>query len=279
MADPWPTIRSTRRTLVDARGTQGLNPAPATRVQYSMVSGFLDWFEENKVGIIGTLTLHTGVLFTLTLMSLRTAPELEKEILIPVEVMPEAEVQELVEQMIRKEMGLTEKVTNLTSNITAQTRPYINQQRLSESVQTEVEAQAQAEFDRLAQERMDRGETAPVIPELDPSKWNKELYMDKAAEPMRVEGATTVWHDLKDRVRGEGVPGYLCRKQGRVAVKISVARDGTVEKAEFDNGQSFNADDCMLEHALRSAKGTRFNASGSAPDPQVGTVYFIFVQQ
>lgn len=244
-----------------------------------MLSGFLDWFEENKVGIIGTLTLHTGVLFALTLMSLRVTPELDREVQMPVEVMPEEEVQELVENVIRKEMGLTEKVTNLTSNITAQVRPYINQQRLSESVQSEVEAQAQAEFDRLAQERADRGEEPPVVPTLDPSKWNKDLYMDKAAEPVRVEGATTVWHDLKDRVRGDGVPGYLCHKQGRVAVRISVARDGTVEKAEFDSGQSFNADDCMLEQALRSAKRTRFNASGSAPNAQVGTVYFMFVKQ
>ena len=85
-----------------------------------MLSGFLDWFEENKVGIIGTLTLHTGVLFALTLMSLRVTPELDREVQMPVEVMPEAEVQELVENVIRKEMGLTEKVTNLTSNITAQ---------------------------------------------------------------------------------------------------------------------------------------------------------------
>ncbi len=244
-----------------------------------MLSGFLDWFEENKVGVIGTLTLHSLVLFACTLTSLRAEqdPLVDRE--MSVDVISQEEMEEVIENKERMEQGLPMKVTNLSNNITAQVRPYINQQRLAESVEQDLRSLEKAEFDRLAQERAERGETAPEIPELDPSKWNKELYMNKAAEPVRVEGATTVWHDLKDRVRGEGVPGYLCRTQGRVAVRVSVGQDGVVQKAEFDPSQSVNADECMLEQAMRSARNTRFNALGSAPTKQNGTVYFMFLPQ
>lgn len=243
-----------------------------------MLDGFLNWFEENKVGIIGTLTLHTIVLFACTLMSLRTEAPSEQRGEMRVDLMPEEEVQKMVENMIRREEGMPENVVNLTSNITAQVRPHIDQQRLAESVEQDARALEKAEFDRLAQEREARGEHAPVTPELDPSKWEKELYMNRA-EPARVEGAAIVTHDLKERVRGDGVPGYLCKDQGLVAIRVSVGRDGVVEKAEFDDGQSHNVNDCMLEQALRSAKRTRFNAAGTAPDPQVGTIKFMFLPQ
>ncbi|MBK9177848.1 MAG: energy transducer TonB, partial [Flavobacteriales bacterium] len=76
-----------------------------------------------------------------------------------------------------------------------------------------------------------------------------------------------------------GVPAYLCKDQGRVAIRVTVERDGSVRKAELDRSQSHNVDDCMLEQALSSAKRTRFNASSGAPDPQTGTVFFLFLPQ
>jgi hypothetical protein len=103
--------------------------------------------------------------------------------------------------------------------------------------------------------------------------------MEKAAEPVKVEGATTVWHDLKDRVRANDVPGYLCKDQGRVAIAVQVDRRGVVVKAEIDARQTSQANECMLEHALNSTRRARFNASSSAPDVQKGTVYFLFLPQ
>ncbi|HRH38150.1 MAG TPA: ATP-binding protein, partial [Flavobacteriales bacterium] len=189
-----------------------------------MVSGFLDWFERNKVGVIGTLTLHSLILFLLTMTKLENERDEEHRNEVRVDVMPELVAEEVVENIIRREQGLPEKVTNLTSNITAKVRPYINQQQLTEAVNNEVQAEAQAEMDRLKQERADRGEVDPTIPELDPSKWKKENYMSKPAEPVRHEGAMLVEHDLRDRVRGEAKPGYLCKDQGRIVIRVSVER-------------------------------------------------------
>ena len=253
-----------------------------TAKQATMYSRFLDWFEEHKLGIIGTLTLHTGILFALTWVQLRTTPT-ESEISdMRLDVMEAIDADELIERIITGESAVPEKVTNLSSNIAAELRPDYNRQRLAENVQTAVEAEAQAEFERLQKERADRGETAPEIPELDPSKWNKELYMEKAAEPVRVEGATTVWHDLKDPLRAERfihVPAYICKGFGQVVVHVSVDRDGNVRKAELDATRTNVSDDCMVESALRSALGARFAANGAAPDPQRGAIYYRFMPQ
>ncbi|MBL0126350.1 MAG: hypothetical protein IPP83_02600 [Flavobacteriales bacterium] len=243
-----------------------------------MISALLDWFEEHKVGIIGTLTLHSVILFALTFAQLRSTPTEDEISEMRIDVMNVEEADAMVERIINKETGVPEKVTNLSSNITAEIKPQFSQARLSEKVETELREMERAEFERLEQERKERGEEI-TIPELDPSKWNKEQYMDKAVAPARVEGATTVWYDLKDRVRGNGIPGYLCKDRGRVAIRVQVDRSGQVRKAELDAAQSFNVDDCMLEQAIRSAKSTPFNARSSAPDPQTGTVYFLFLPQ
>jgi hypothetical protein len=243
-----------------------------------MLHGLLDWFEENKLGVIGTLTLHTLALFGFTLMTIRTTPTEEERSEMRIEVLSEPEMQELLEEMNSSESAVPQQVTNLTSNITAAMRPTFSQAKLDARVEEELRAMEQEEFDRLAKERTERGEDVEM-PQLDPSKWNKELYMDKAAEPVKVEGATTVWHDLKDRVRANDIPGYLCKDQGRVAVAVQVDAQGRVLKAEIKGSETSTTNACMLEHALNSTRRARFNSSASAPEVQKGTVYFLFLPQ
>ena len=243
-----------------------------------MWSAFLDWFEEHKVAVIGTLTVHTLGLFALTLLHMRTTPREDEISEIRMELISEEEALQIQEAIQQEALGIPREVKNLTSNITAEVKPTFSQAKLAERVENDLRAFEQQEFERLAQERRERGEEVEM-PQLDPSKWNKELYMDKAAEPVKVEGATTVWHDLQGRVRENDVPGYLCRTQGRVAVRITLDRSGRVQKAEVDAARSANADECMIEHALRSSQRARFNALSSAPDPQKGTVFFLFMPQ
>lgn len=244
-----------------------------------MFDAFLDWFERNKVGVIGTLAIHTLLLLVLTLWGLPTEPREEDRSEMRIEVVSSEEAEELIDRIDSEEELVPQEVTNLSSNITAElAKPSFSSERLAQRVEEDLRAMEQEEFERLAEERRERGEEIEM-PQLDPSKWDKERYMEKAAEPVRVEGATTVWHDLQGRVRANDVPGYLCRSQGRVAVRVSVDRSGTVLRAEFDAARSSQADDCMMEHALRSARQARFNPNSAAADPQNGTVFFLFLAQ
>lgn len=243
------------------------------------MNSFLDWFERNKVGVIGTLTLHTLLLFLFTMLGMRSTPTEEERSEMRIEVISSDEAEEIIERIEQGDDAVPEQVTNLSSNITAElAKPSFSQARLAERVESDLRALEQSEFDRLAEERRERGEEIEM-PQLDPSKWNKDLYMDKAAEPVRIEGATSVWHDLQGRVRGNDVPGYLCPKRGRVAIRVSVDASGSVLRAEVDPARSANADDCMLEQALLSAKRGRFSTHAGASGPQTGTIFFLFMAQ
>ena len=248
-----------------------------------MLNDFLDWFDRNKVGIVGTLAVHSVLLFLLTLWQIRTTPREEDISDMRLEIVSDEIAEMLTEQILNEEFdAVPEEVRNLTSNIMAEAaRPNFSQERLAQRVEQDLLAMEQAEFERLAEERRERGEEI-TIPELDPSKWDKELYMDKAAEPVKVEGATTVWHDLKDPLRAEQfiqVPAYLCRGFGQVVVNVLVDRSGTVRKAVVDERRSTTLDDCMVSSALRSAQRARFAPNAQAPDLQQGSVYYRYMPQ
>jgi hypothetical protein len=59
-------------------------------------------------------------------------------------------------------------------------------------------------------------------------------------------------------------------------VRVTVDARGLVQRAELDHGRSANADECMIEHALRSTKRARFSSGTAA---QNGTVFFLFMPQ
>ncbi len=248
-----------------------------------MFTNLLDLLDRHRNGVFGTVIVHAIFFLAFTAWTIRTVPlDQEDEVGMEVEMLTLEPDEDLSDPAMHDApaMDAGGAVTNATSNITGQSgRPlHYSEQRLAERVEQDLAAFEQQEFDRLAQERRDRGEEIEM-PELDPSKWNKELYMDKAAEPIKVEGATTVWHTLEGRHRTHDMPGYRCLRDGRVAVQVQVARDGRVLRATIDAARSANMDDCMQEHALRSAQRGQFSPLASAPEPHSGTVFFLFMAQ
>lgn len=251
------------------------------------IDAFLDWFERHKYGIVGTVVLHTLVVFSLAMLHMRSEVDEDEISELRVEMAPPMTEEEFKQLEQELEQGKTptafEEVKSMSSNITAdkvvQRLDPATQQRISDRVENDLKAMEQAEFDRLAEERKARGEEI-VMPTLDPSKWDKELYMDKAAEPVRVEGATAVWHDLKDRAEQRiHIPAYLCPGFGTVVVNVSVDRNGRVTRAEMDKARSSTSDACMAEHALSSAQSASFAPLAKAPDVQKGAIYYRFLPQ
>ena len=247
-----------------------------------MFGRFLDWFERHKFGVVGTLMLHTLMLFAMAMSKLpqekkdKEEPEMVMELATPEELPPDPTLQ--------PPLLAGEPVRNLTSNITAsssQPRMYLSrgaQERLSSAVEEDLRSFEAEEFAKLAEERKLAGKEVEM-PHLDPSKWEKEQYMKKEPQPVKVEGLTTVSVDLVGRVDIHlDVPAYLCEGQGQVVVRITVARDGTVAKADEDAART-RADECMVEHALSSARAARFTSNSSAPDPQHGTITYTFLAQ
>lgn len=74
-------------------------------------------------------------------------------------------------------------------------------------------------------------------------------------------------------------PGYTCGhgSSGRVSVTIQVNQNGDVVSAIPTSTTGANA--CMIEQAVKYAKLSRFNYSGSSPKAQQGTITYTFVSQ
>ncbi|HEY0977063.1 MAG TPA: hypothetical protein VGE21_06290 [Flavobacteriales bacterium] len=245
-----------------------------------MMDAFLDWFERHKFGVVGTLMLHTFLMFSFAMGKLHSVTEKPVEETLELQLAEPAELpdQELVES---PQMQATE-VKNLSSNSAAETSPAQAsmsrgaQERISQSVEEDLLNFEKAEFDRLAAERTARGEDV-VIPQLDTTKWAKERYMAPKRQAVKVEGNVTVEFKQLSPTRYNEyvkVPAYLCTGSGRVVVRITLDRDGRVQKTELDASAS-TTDACMIEHAVASAEGAKF-ATG---DQEKGLVIYTYVGQ
>ena len=249
----------------------------------SLLDRSLDLFDRHKYGIIGTLMLHTILLFFLNISTVqnRVPPEGPEPILLSMDSEePEPEQQE---QQPGETPLTPQQITNLASNTTAESNPDRNmsraaQERMAQNVEKDLLDMEKEEFDRLAEERRAQGKEI-TVPELDPSKFDKNRYMDKTPKPVKVEGLTTVSYDLVGRsdIRLD-VPAYLCKGSGKVVIRVAVDRNGSVTKAEVDMGAS-TTQSCMVDNALSSASSARFTSSASAAQPQRGTITYVFLAQ
>jgi hypothetical protein len=97
----------------------------------------------------------------------------------------------------------------------------------------------------------------------------------------RARGRVLVEFSLVDPLRQSAYlppPGYRCERFGIVVIDIVVDRNGDVESAKVNNGQS-DGDLCMRETALNYALRSRFNIDTSAPDRHAGTITYTFIAQ
>lgn len=74
------------------------------------------------------------------------------------------------------------------------------------------------------------------------------------------------------------IPVYKCQGGGDVSVRISVGRNGYVTSAQIIESSSVS-DGCICAAALNAAKRSRFSASETAPNPQVGEIVYRFIAQ
>ncbi len=78
------------------------------------------------------------------------------------------------------------------------------------------------------------------------------------------------------KVLNKPQPNYTCNEEGTVVVSISVDQNGRVISASPGAKGTTNAARCLLDQAKIAAMNTKFDASNSAPDKQVGTIIYRF---
>lgn len=108
-----------------------------------------------------------------------------------------------------------------------------------------------------------------------------------ASSNSKYDGQTLVSYDLDKRFPHQNNswnvrnPGYTCGigANGTVVIRIKVNKNGNVISAEYDASASRSANECMIEQAIKYAKMSRFDFSGSAPESQSGKIFYSFVSQ
>lgn len=71
-------------------------------------------------------------------------------------------------------------------------------------------------------------------------------------------------------------PKYTCNEEGKVAVQVTVDKNGNTIAAEAGVKGTTNTASCLLQQAKIAAMNTKWQASANAPDRQVGKIVYNF---
>nr|WP_293871977.1 energy transducer TonB [Flavobacterium sp.] len=71
-------------------------------------------------------------------------------------------------------------------------------------------------------------------------------------------------------------PAYTCQEQGRVAVQVSVDRNGNTISVTAGIQGTTNTAKCLLDQAKIAAQNTKWQADSNAPEKQVGKIIYTF---
>ena len=71
-------------------------------------------------------------------------------------------------------------------------------------------------------------------------------------------------------------PDYTCQEQGRVAVQVSVDRNGNTISVIAGVQGTTNTAKCLLDQARIAAMNTKWQADSNAPEKQVGKIIYTF---
>ncbi|WP_293890155.1 energy transducer TonB [Flavobacterium sp.] len=71
-------------------------------------------------------------------------------------------------------------------------------------------------------------------------------------------------------------PDYTCQEQGRVAVQVTVDRNGNTVSVTAGVQGTTNTARCLLDQAKIAAMNTKWQADSNAPETQVGKIIYTF---
>lgn len=71
-------------------------------------------------------------------------------------------------------------------------------------------------------------------------------------------------------------PDYNCQEQGRVAVQVTVDRNGNTVSVTAGVQGTTNTAKCLLDQARIAAQNTKWQADSNAPEKQVGKIIYTF---
>ncbi len=122
-------------------------------------------------------------------------------------------------------------------------------------------------------------------PQIDNKEETEAINEEEEELPRQIKntsvysGATYIEYDLSHNRHHTQlpIPTYKCENSGKVIFSITVKPNGRI--SHFEMLPSSSPDECLRKAALNSLKRTRFNIDNKAPNPQHGTIRYLFESQ
>ena len=237
---------------------------------------FLD-SKEKKVGFYSTIIFHLVVLIIFLLTAIHGIVSEETSFVLDFSKLEEIEKIEKLEelkQQASKELDdlLSGRASNSYRNVAVdRSNQPLRDDRFKNPNQVYDEA-------RELQRKLDASRAAALREQGsdDVAANNENLPNEKAQQ---YKGPSVISYTLDGRKAiSLPVPAYKCQGGGDVSVQISVNRKGYVVGASVIESVS-SSDECLIRSAVAAAKRSRFRASTSAPEKQVGEIVYRFIAQ
>ena len=239
---------------------------------------FLD-SKEKKTGFYATIIFHLVVLIIFLLTAIHGVVSEETSFVLDFSKLEELEKiakQEEVKAKASKEIDdlLSGKISPYEYRNVAVDRNAkpLKDDRFKNPNQVYDEArelQKKLDASRAAALREQQGEDAATAR-------NENLPSDNAPQ---YKGPSVISYSLDGRkAMSLPVPAYKCQGGGDVSIQITVNRKGYVTAASVIGNVS-SADECIVRSAIAAAKRSRFTASSTVSDKQIGEIVYRFIAQ
>ena len=245
-----------------------------------------EWIYRHRVGLLVTVVLYliAAILFVSYKIVVFENPTTTMYVDLvdpeePEQPEPEEQEKKPVEEI---DPGQYEQVMNRASDQNAKMDVTLKDDRGTQADKLLAEAERVQQELAAGQQAFRSGmdEIAAMSKRSKPQKAASTNKSDKSTsenQTVKVQGNVTVSYDLAGRTATYlHVPAYQCREGGTVVVGITVNRNGEVIGAEVEKA---SPGECIAERALQAARASSFNADGSAPERQRGTITYVFVAQ
>ncbi len=245
-----------------------------------------NFYYKHIYAVIGTLLFHIVLVMSMLIHEVQGKQAyIEPEILIDMrmldELMKEPEVQEEPEPLEEQsaESASAAAKTNRASNMGAD-RTEAKMSKSKDPFFDEAFQQEVAEARALAADVSSQlGKKTKSVAEYAMPEENTDGMNPEDISNTIYSGESNIQYDLKNRYhRRLPIPVYLAKAGGKVVVNIWVNNAGKVVKAEIKSVAN-SEDPFLTEYALQASQRTVFNKDNAAPNPQQGTITYVFVAQ
>jgi len=239
--------------------------------------GFLD-SKEKKAGFYTTIIFHLVVIIICLLTAIQKVVSEETSFVLDFSKLEELERVEKQEEL--KAQASKELDDLLSGNASSSAYRNVAVDRSSRALKDDRFKNPNQVYDeaRELQRKLDASRAAAQREQgADEDAVSQDNLTDSNAP--QYKGPSVISYSLDGRKAVSlPVPAYKCQGGGDVSVQIQVNRKGYVVSAAVIESVS-SSDECLIRSAVAAAKRSRFRASSSAAEKQVGEIVYRFIAQ